>query len=529
MGLLREEYKRNSQEKKAALNEAAVQWVLDNVLLLNEGFNRESLQKLQAAIVKFDSIFAPFGAKVPEVQRSLDDTVELMNRITMGEKITKKDGTLKLSKDERDSIKEPATYVVKYLSIMYNNLSRFFNRDMRVLLDFPIFAKAKENPTTPLSDLAESDKMKKALLNALVPGTDVQAILKRMYRAMDVPSLNYQVIADQLLNLSYSDFKTLTHVDKVPLVATANPTNHAEVATGTNPKVQGDLTLTEEDEAILKEVGEVDPKQLQTIVQGIKKIKGIVGTFPELTKTNQALGQLESKALGFLSKGGVTAGPELRLIAASVNTVYDYFDKVADLLPQITEIIPKGQPLSEDQIKNLETFLQRVQGGITAKIANWFKSKMSLVPGLSPNEIATDIMNMVRSGQNSETPVKGGENLVNFVTRLNSLKLPPATTPSGEPTAANQASTAQPTGSGAPQGTAPAAPAGQTTAANATGQTQATSQQQAPAQSTPDVTNLAQLMGQTIGINGGNKDFVDQVSKLVAAGWKLNPPGAAGR
>jgi len=535
---LREDFNKHKAETSKAINEAAVQWVMENVLLLSEGFNRESLQKLQSAISKFDSIFSPFGAKVPEVQKSLDDTVELMNRITMGERITKKDGKLKLSKEESESIKEPATYVVKYLSVLYNNLSKFFNKDMPALLEFPLFRLAKDNPTVPLKDLADSDKMKRAILNALIPSKQTTEILKRMYRTMDLPSLDYGTIADQILNLSVDDFSQLMQMDKVPLVASPEstipaqpaPSPSVEEATSTNPKEHShdDLVLTEEEQGVLNEIGEVNKGQLESISSGIQKIKGVIRGFPELTKTNQALDQLIGEAQTIISQGGVINSQRGKVIVATANSVYTYFETLGNLWPQYEKLLPDAGALDDKQFANVKSFLQKAQGGIIAKIGNFFKAKIA--PGLSPNDISAEITSVIQTAQNSvqpqtagqegQTPVKGLagiEGLKKFFATLASLKLQPNTLPSGEPQAPESPQTVPTTPTGQTTGAGTTAPTGQAAAAAGT-------QQTAAATPAPDAKTLAAKMGQAIGINGSNPDFIKQVEGLIAGGWKITAP-----
>lgn len=543
---LREDFNKHKAENSKAINEAAIQWVMENVLLLSEGFNRESLQKLQAAISKFDSTFAPFGAKVPEVQKSLDDTVELMNRITMGEKITKKDGKLKLSKEESESIKEPATYVVKYLSVLYNNLSKFFNKDMVALLEFPLFRLAKENPTVALRDLADSDKMKRAILNALIPSKQTTEILKRMYRTMDLPSLDYGTIADQILNLSVDDFMQLMEMDKVPLVAsadaiTAQPATvtpapiapSVEEATGTNPKDDEVSTLNEEEQTLLNEIGEVNQQQLESISAGIQKIKTVIQAFPELTKTNQALNQLAGKAQTLISQGNILNTPEGKVIIATANSVYSYFDKLGELWPQYEKLLPDSGPLDPGALTNIEAFMKKAQGGLVARAVNFFKAKIA--PGLSPDDIANEIVSVVKAGQTTgqttgQAPTQGlggVESLKNFFGRLAALKLQPNVLPTGQPQAANSAQAAPTTPTGQTTGSGTTAPTGQAAPAASTPQTQASAATPAQAQATPvapTTKTLAAKMANIVG-NIQNVDaFENQVQKLVSAGWKIQEP-----
>ena len=182
--------------------------------------------------------------------------------------------------------------------------------------------------------------------------------------------------------------------------------------------------------------------------------------------------------------------------------------------------------MSEEEIANLQNILTRAQGGIMAKIGNWWKTRA--LPGLAPSQIAEEIMNVVRTGQDSpEDSIKAMESLSNLFQRLNSLKLPPATTPSGQPVTPTDAGTQPGQGTAGSQGAAQPAPGGQTTGQTAAQAPQATGQaaQQpgAPgAGSEPE--KLAVAIGQVIGTDGANPTFVSQVKKLVDAGWKITPP-----
>jgi len=557
MVTLREEYGKFKVQKNKAINEAAVSWVMENVLLLNETFNREALQRLQSSISKFDSVFAPFAARVPEVKKSLDDAVELMNRITMGEKITRADGRLRLTDEEKESIKEPATYMVKYMSLLYNNLSRFFNRDMKSMLEFPIFRKAIENPTTPLKDLAEAERMKKAILHALVPGHEVQEILKRMYKSMELPTLDYEKIADELLNLSAGDFKQLMSVDKVPLVATPEKAEAApmaapamEAATGTNPKApEGGDVLTEEEEAFLKEAGEDPAMQLQRVNQGLQKISTIIKQFPELQATGAALEKLRGQALAAASGKKNFLDPSIKGVAATANIVYNYFEKLAELWPKINQLLPDNRPLNDQELQQLEALINKGVGqNLFKRISNFFKSGTT-DPALRPEAITTDLINVLKQGTaaNDQATV---QHLENFFTRLNGLKLPPGMDKGGHPITpgqnasqgTQQASGTTPAGQAAPTqssqpsnqaqrtaGAAPPPPNGasqvqQTNQQNTASPTPQAGQQQTPP-GQPNAPNVDDMAAKVTQIAGGPIQNNKQVlSALLKAGWKISPP-----
>lgn len=545
MTTLREEYNKRKEQKARDIQEAAIRWVMENVVLLDENFNRESLQRLQGSISKFDAIFAPFGGKVPEVKRSLDDAVELLNRITMGEKITRKDGRLRLTQEEVNSLEDPATYMIKYMSLLYNNLSRFFNKDMRVLMELPIFKMARENPSIPLRDLIEAPRMRKAILHALMPGNETKAILHRMYRSMELPSLDYETIADQMLNLNAGDFLALTNVDRVPLVASPEPAQpqatqpQMEAATSTNPKVTGgDEVLTEDEEALLKEVGEINPAQIQKVVAGITKIQAVIKAFPELQQTNQALEQLRTQAMGAIAGG--FGNPSSKSVAATANVVYNYFDKLGDIGAQIDPLIPTDRPMTDQELKNLQAILTKAEGGIMAKVGNFFKTRVN--PLLSPSNLNSQIMQVITAGQKAQNPQAAGESIKNFFKRLQQLKLPPALSPQGAPVDPGTGATAAPPqGTAGAQQAAPTNPSTGAAPAGQAGQTGASAPQQAtptpaptatPAAATPakggmDPVKVPEIMAaaaQTMGIAADSPMFQQQMNKLVQAGWQLIPP-----
>ena len=518
MVTLREEYSKHKVEKNEALNEAAIGWVIDNVLILNESFNRESLQRLQQSISKFDSTFAPFAEKVPEIRACLDGAVDLMNSLTMGKNVTKKDRRLQLAKEEKEALKDPATYAVKYMSILYNTLSRFFNKDMRVVLAFPIFKVAVTNPETPLMDLADKDKMKAVLMHAMVPSKEVQPILHRMYRSMDLPSIDYGKIADELLALSVNDFHALMHVEKVPLVVSAE----REQPQGS----QESSEMLDEEGKLLKEVGELNKQQLQSVIQGLSKIQGIMKAVPELSNLGQNVENLRSQLASTVMQGGLLSGASAKRMAATANIVYTFFDKLGEMWPQIEKLMPEGRGLSEEELNNLQTYMTNAQGGWISKIANFFKS--ATMPGLSPKEISAEIIKVAQEGQTNPAKAQSAvQSLSSLFQRLNALKLPPSMNPQGQPITPNVAAAEVPQGAGGTAGSAPSAPAGASVAPGGAVGSQANAQgRQTLPGSGPneqDPKTLANSMASIMGVPP-TPTLEQSVAKLLGAGWKITPP-----
>jgi hypothetical protein len=475
----------------------------------------------------------------------------------MGDKITRKDGRLKLTEEEKEAIKEPATYMVKYISILYNNLSRFFNKDMKTLLELPLFRKALENPETPLRDLADVNRMKKAILHALVPSSEVDAILKRMYRSMELPSLDYLEIADELINLTANDFKDLMNVEKVPLVATVEKSHSSspaqapdssmvpatEAATSTNPKAlsgsgktgeekKDDYILTEEEKELITEIGELNPAQLKAVTDGLTKIQGIVKTVPELQNLSQALDDLKSQSLSAMSGGG---GNQAKVIAATANMVYSYFDKLGEIWPQMKQLIPEDRPLTEDELGQLQRMMQSAQGGLMARLGNWWKG-VRTKKELAPSQIAAEIIDVVRTGQeNPNQALKASESLSNLFQRLNALKLPPSMSPQGEPVVPNSQAPASAAGAGASSSSAPTSGGAPSVGGAASRASQATGQRTlagvGPAQQNvapaDDPDKLAAQMAPVMGLQANDRNVAAQVKKLINAGWKIIPPASS--
>jgi len=543
MKTLREEYNKHKQEKAKNLQEASISWLMENAIILNEGFNRESLQRLQASISKFETSFAPFAAMLPHIRASLDEAIELLNRITMGDKITRKDGRIRVTKDEAESLQDPASYMVKYTSLLYNNLSRFFNKDLKILLELPIFKMARENPDTPIKNLTDAPKIERAIHNALEPSPELNTLLKRMYRSMELPDLKYSIISDQMLNLTASQLMQLTNIEKVPLVVT--PNGSMEEATSTNPKAQTDdksgggdeYILTEEEgQALLKEIGEVNPDQIKKIADALTKVQSVIKTFPELQATNQALENLRKQALAAVSNND-WGGAKGAFIAAQANMVYSYFDKLGELWPKIKPFFDDGL-VSDEELKQLENLINRSQGGMVQKIANFFKSRP--VPALSPPNLTSQIIQTLKKGQMSGNPQTINAQMQDFVSRLAQLKLPPVMTPQGQPVQAPQASSPNSTQSSATstagtpsKTTGQPQPSGSPQASQATGQqtsqnqpqNQQQNQQGNQAMNPVEVPQIIQQMAKAMGVDGESPMFLSQMDKLIQAGWKIVPPG----
>lgn len=537
MVTLREEYSRQKAEKNKAINEAAIQWVLENVLLLNETFNREALQRLQSSITKFDSTFAPFAAKVPEVKASLDDATELMNRITMGEKVTRSDGRLRLTDEEKESIKEPATYMVRYLSILYNNLSRFFNKDMKVMLGFPIFRKAMENPMTPLKDLAEANRMKRAMLHALVPSSEAQAILQRMYRSMDLPSLNYKQIAEELMNLSVNDFKDLTHVDKVPLVvsqekskAPAESVAPMEAATGTNPKAPPPL-----EEDLLAEAGGLE--QAGAMAGEIGRLIAILGQLPQLGGTKAAADNVRKQLLRMAANPADKAlQKQGKDILATAQSVQKYFGDLGTLWPQVKNLMPEaGQNLEPEEMQNILAILNnntKKQASLWQQLKSMWGAAAAqpLFPALQPEAMNAELINFLQN-QKGPQDVKQFED---FFTALGNAKLGIKTAGAAQVAGADSPAGASAPGQGSqtPGGATASTPA--TGAAGAAGATPSGTTAQrtltgvggpaAGAGAPADPAGLAAKMGPVMGLAPNDPNLAGQLKKLVDAGWKITPP-----
>ena len=206
MSSLRKEYKQSQQKKNEIVTEAAVSWVEQNFILINEKLNRKDVNRLITSISKFEEKFGNYSDRLPAVRSILDQAQTGLQLVVTGK-----------ASDSR------AADLLKELSVLYSLLSGFFGQDLPILLKMNLFADAKANPTVRLDSLTGTFDTKSVLAafeNALRPDKEEMALAKRIYKKGKLPMVDAKVVAGDLLHLSYNDLSELAGIQKTPMVIT---------------------------------------------------------------------------------------------------------------------------------------------------------------------------------------------------------------------------------------------------------------------------------------------------------------------
>lgn len=210
MSLLRQEYAKSKTHKEKIVSEAAINWLAENVILINEKIDRTTISRLIDSIQKFEDTFGKFADKLPTISSYLTAAEQGLQQVITGKANERK-----------------ASAMLKKLTILYFTFSDFFSRDLPVLLKAKMFNAAKEQPDVRLDMLRNRNGMfydpylvRDTFINALTPTREEKKLLSKIYRSALLPKLNAQEIANELMSLTFNELQELTEVGKVPLVAT---------------------------------------------------------------------------------------------------------------------------------------------------------------------------------------------------------------------------------------------------------------------------------------------------------------------
>lgn len=223
MSSLRKEYLEKKNKKNQITKEAAVAWVEENFVLINEKLNRKDVNRLIQSITKFEEKFGAHRDKLPAMATILDQAQTGLQLVVTGK-----------TSDTR------AADLLKELSVLYNLLSSFFSQDLPILLKMAMFKQAVENPTVRLDSLPGATFDVKAALaafeNALRPSKEEMALYKRVYKKGKLPMVDAKEIARDLLGLSFDDLQELAGIKKVPMVVTQEDADNIVAPTSPDAK-----------------------------------------------------------------------------------------------------------------------------------------------------------------------------------------------------------------------------------------------------------------------------------------------------
>lgn len=280
MSNLRKEYTERKLDKQKQIEEAALSWLKENVVFVNESIDPKTINLLVNKISRFEKTFGKHKEKIPALTDKLQDAEnELQAYLT---------GSLSDNK---------ASELLEKLGYLYNSISTFLNQSLKVLLKTPLFKGAKENPEVKLNVLDVPGNnaaiIRDAFVNALKPSVEDALLLKKLYRGKRVPLLDAKLIASQLLNLSYHELEELTGVEKIPMVsATPEPQPTPPVP-----------EIVAEQKELLQEVDTELLNKVKTYSKALNVLKKSpnLKLMPVLSKT---IDDLEVKVNNVLSSGG---------------------------------------------------------------------------------------------------------------------------------------------------------------------------------------------------------------------------------
>lgn len=403
MSSLRKEYKQYKEKKNEIVSEAAISWVEENFILINEKLNRKDVNRLIQSITKFEEKFGEFSDRLPAIRDILDQAQTGLQLVVTGK-----------ASDTR------ASDLLKELSVLYNLLSSFFSQDLPVLLKMHMFRDAKENPTVRLDSLSGTSFDTKSVLaafeNSLRPSKDEMTMYKRIYKKGKLPMVDAKVIASNLLALSYSDLMQLSGVQKTPMVVTQDEVDG--VVGEQNIKLDPKKAELQIGEGVKKKVNEellteaLNPQKLNKVIELTSKINELLGKnktlFPNVSKSLNNL--ISSIRRGLAQEGGIGQAlaslvdkDDLSIKIKQLELFYNTFKQIQNSWEQIKPLFEDGE-LSSAELGQIQALLNKaISGNFLNKITNLFKVKP--FAGLEPNRIVTDLMQTITNiQQQSKTP-----------------------------------------------------------------------------------------------------------------------------
>lgn len=456
MSSLREELLKYKERQQQIIDEAAVAWVQNNIILINERLNRSAISRLTNSIARFDEKFGPFKEKLPAIQNVLDDAETGLQLVLTGK-----------TSDSR------ATDMLRNLSLVYSLLSDFFGGDLPALLKTPIFRAAKENPEVRLDSLSGPKYnpvvVADTLANALRPSKDELKMLGKVYKNIPLPNLNVEDISKQLLSLSYMELQKLSEVGKVPMVAMPGDlSDEGKKASDASARSSQDGAGAQEvgvggnGSSRVAPVGQTPqspgtpmsvvspphpakvgaPSPVQAVAQGDPNLpknkpvsleEDLLEEAPDLTAINKAMadldvifqkvpdlkasplynavtglrkqaqqaatGQAEGRIMSFLKGGGgigaLAKDPAGRIIAQAQMAV-DMFKKLGEAWPKISNLFSDGSFDEDDKTQLNAILTKELQGGVFKQLKDAFG--VQPYQGLSIPDIVSVVSGIAAQG-----------------------------------------------------------------------------------------------------------------------------------
>jgi hypothetical protein len=403
MSYLRKEYKEYKHFKEEIFKEAAEAWTEENVILINERLNRNSIYRLNSAIERFDNKFGPYRDKLPAIADILSNAENGLHLV-----ITGKVGS------------RTTAQMLQRMSIMYNILSNFFGGDLGALLKTPAFRVSQNQPDEKIDKIADRGHdvkaIRRTLASALKPNDEERMLFRRAYKSFNMPTLDWNMAAKQLCCLSANELQDLAGIERVPMVVIDEP--HEDTNTSGETGLD---EITAKDTAAAVAGTVVGGGVAATVGGGIAAGKALAGRFKgptpqDIAEMNKYFKRIEStipdgEETAKLKNGLKTLEANIKKAEggakfAGWNPLRNPTQRAISQGKQIIDIFEKlGQawtaargkykdPLEDDDIANIEKMLLTQVNSVGQKLGRLFKT--NLPSGLTAKDIVNALVSLAK-------------------------------------------------------------------------------------------------------------------------------------
>jgi len=380
---IRKELIKEKAKKEQITTEAAHKWVEKNIILLNEKIDRKAIKRLTVAINKFDQEFGPFKDRIPTLGSNVSRAEEDLQSVLVG-KVNDK----------------TASDMLARMSFLYSTFSDFFNQDLPVILNTPLFTAPRENPSIRLDSLQpptggkyDPKAIRAAFQHALEPTKEEQKLLNRIYRKKNIPLIDSAAIANEMLGLTFEELQGLTQIKKIPMVATSE-----------TPEIENesvDIKKKLNEETVLQEAG-LDNEKFDKLIKSFEQVRNVFNPFAtKMPETKKVLDSIEDKLRE--TQGSLTAGAMDKVAAlfgrnveADILNSFDTFKKFLETWDNIRRILGDK---SRDEMLNTAPFTgptskipQQIRNILIKALSKGFLSFKKQV--LSPETFIDEIMTL---------------------------------------------------------------------------------------------------------------------------------------
>ena len=389
MNEIRKEYKEFKLINED-LKEDAKKYVMSNMILLNEKFDRTTLHRLNSSIQRFDEKFGPYRTKLPAIAKVLQDAEKGLYVVITG-----------------GASKKSSAHMLERMTMIYNILSNFFGRDLATLLKTPVFRTAVAMPEKALNQIEHPEHnqkmIKRVFVAALKPDRTEREVFDRVYKNIPMPSISWNECAKQLMGLSVNDLNDLCGIERVPAVVVDQTETSAD-----NQEVMQEQIRSVEQRPEYQAIQRAVTQLLQIAREN--RLSGFESAIKNLSDDLVALIRDQSVATRintfFASGGGLIRGndPAARLMAQAVRAVQT-FAIVRRTWNQNKEFFLSRANLSggtisetdKDAIKQLLTRELERNKQIPGALGRLNPFRVESYPGLSPEEIVDAYIGVIEN------------------------------------------------------------------------------------------------------------------------------------